>query len=83
MLQAVVEEFLRNGVYGPDSFNSTFSFGCPGVERWAEEPSEVTAMRRLFCDENNPREQNHDWTNIKRRYIDEVSFLICSTGRDD
>ncbi|KAH7401448.1 hypothetical protein BKA66DRAFT_565084 [Pyrenochaeta sp. MPI-SDFR-AT-0127] len=72
MLQAVIEEFLRNGVYGPEPFNTVFAFGCPGVERWAEEPADVTAMRRLFCDENNPREQNRDWTNIKRRYIDEL-----------
>lgn len=74
MLQAVIEEFLRNGVYGPEAFNTVFAFGCPGVERWAEEPADVTAMRRLFCDENNPRQQNRDWTSIKRRYINEVSL---------
>ncbi|CAO2656351.1 Nn.00g051540.m01.CDS01 [Neocucurbitaria sp. VM-36] len=72
MLQAVIEEFLRNGVYGADVFNTVFAFGCPGVERWAEEPADVTAMRRLFCDENNPREQNRDWTNIKTLYINEL-----------
>ncbi|KAF1843940.1 uncharacterized protein K460DRAFT_342705 [Cucurbitaria berberidis CBS 394.84] len=72
MLQAVIEEFLQNGVYGADQFNTVFAFGCPGIDRWAEEPSDVTAMRRLFCDENNPREQNRDWTNVKRRYINEL-----------
>lgn len=72
MLQAVIEDFLRNGVYGEDSFNRVFAFGCPGVERWAEEPPVVAAMRRLFCDEDSPREQNRIWTSIKRRYISEV-----------
>ena len=77
MLQAVIEEYLLNGAYGTEIFNTVFAFGCPGVERWAEEPSDVTAMRRLFCDENNPREQNRDWTNIKHQYINEVwSILI-------
>jgi hypothetical protein len=75
MQQAVIEDYLRNGAFGPKAFNTIFAFGCPGVERWAEEPSSVSAMRRLFCDENNPREQNRDWSNIKRQYINEVCTL--------
>jgi hypothetical protein len=72
MLQAVIGEYLRNGAYGQETFNTIFAYGCPGVERWAEEPSDVIAMRRLFCSENNPREQNREWTNVKRRYISEL-----------
>jgi hypothetical protein len=72
MLQAVIGEYLRNGAYGEDTFNTIFAYGCPGVERWAEEPSDVAAMRRLFCTETNPREQNRDWTNVKRQYIAEL-----------
>jgi hypothetical protein len=75
MLQAVIEEYLRNGAYGPDVFNTIFAFGCPGVERWAEEPGAVTAMRRLFCDENRPRAENREWTSIKRQYINEVCMF--------
>jgi hypothetical protein len=80
MLQTVIEDFLRNGVYGEESFNRVFAFGCPGVERWAEEPSIVTAMRRLFCDEDSPREQNRIWTSIKRRYISEVRLPYCDSS---
>lgn len=74
MLQAVIEAYLRDGTYGPEAFNTIFAFGCPGVDRWAEEPSSVTAMRRLFCDENDPRLENRAWTSVKRGYIAEVSF---------
>jgi hypothetical protein len=73
MLQAAIGEYLRNGAYGADTFNTIFAFGCPGP-RWAEEGTDVTAMRRLFCDENNPREEIRDWSDIKRRYINEVCF---------
>lgn len=76
MLQAVIEEFLRDGVYDAESFNTVFAFGCPGVERWAEEPSNVTAMRMLFCDENNLRKENQTWTSIKDRYIKEVCHVL-------
>ncbi|KAH8727235.1 hypothetical protein GQ44DRAFT_704701 [Phaeosphaeriaceae sp. PMI808] len=71
MLQAVIEEYLRNGAYGSDTFNTAFAFGCPG-SRWAEEGIDVTAMRRLFCDEDNPREEISEWSSIKQRYISEL-----------
>ncbi|KAF1839571.1 hypothetical protein BDW02DRAFT_584829 [Decorospora gaudefroyi] len=80
MLQAVIGEYLRNGAYGPSPFNTIFSYGCPGVERWAEEPADVTAMRRLFCCEANPRNEHHDWTRIKREYI---AALLPPGGRDE
>jgi hypothetical protein len=72
MLQAVIGEYLRNGAYGDEAFNTIFAYGCPGVERWAEEPADVTAMRRLFCAEGNLREENREWTRIKRQYINEL-----------
>lgn len=72
MLQAVIEEYLRQGAHGPDDFNTIFAFGCPGVERWAEEPESVMAMRRLFCSDNNPRKELGEWTTIKQHYISEV-----------
>lgn len=72
MLQAVIGEYLRNGAYGEETFNTIFSYGCPGVERWAEEPADVPAMRTLFCDQNNPRQENPEWSSVKRRYIREL-----------
>lgn len=72
MLQAVVEEYLCNGAYGPETFNTIFAFGCPGVDRWAEEPGCVTAMRRLFCAEDTPRVENGVWTQVKQAFINEV-----------
>ncbi|CAA9962117.1 hypothetical protein PTT_12471 [Pyrenophora teres f. teres 0-1] len=72
MLQAVIGEYLRNGAYGEETFNTIFAYGCPGVERWAEEPADVAAMRRLFCDEGNLRQENRAWTNVKRQYINEL-----------
>jgi hypothetical protein len=72
MLQAIIGEYLRDGAFGSETFNTIFAYGCPGVERWAEEPADVTAMRRLFCGESSPREQNPNWTNTKRRYISEL-----------
>lgn len=71
MLQAVIEEYLRNGAYGTASFNTIFAFGCPGP-RWAEEGADVTAMRRLFVDENDPRKEIQEWSTIKGQYIKEV-----------
>jgi hypothetical protein len=72
MLQAVIGEYLRNGAYGDEAFDTIFAYGCPGVERWADEPADVAAMRRLFCAEGNLREENREWTRIKRRYINEL-----------
>ncbi|KAF2827490.1 hypothetical protein CC86DRAFT_211813 [Ophiobolus disseminans] len=71
MLQAAIEEYLRNGAYGPETFNTIFAFGLPGP-RWAEEGTDVTAMRRLFYDESNPREEIREWSSIKQRYVNEL-----------
>jgi hypothetical protein len=72
MLQAVIGEYLRNGAYGPAPFNTIFSYGYPGVQRWADEPDDVPAMRRVFCSQDDSRRQNQAWTEIKMRYIDEL-----------
>ncbi|KAF2129764.1 hypothetical protein P153DRAFT_366273 [Dothidotthia symphoricarpi CBS 119687] len=69
MLQAVIDEYLRNGAHGEDTFNTIFAFGCPGAD---QEGVLMTAMRTLFCNEDNTHKQNHDWTRIKRRFIDEI-----------
>lgn len=78
MLQAVTEEYLRQGAHGSDTFNTIFAFGCPGVDRWAEEPETVMAMRRLFCDEDNRRQEHADWSHVKRHYINEVRRCIST-----
>jgi hypothetical protein len=72
MLQAVIGEYLHNGAYGPAPFNAIFSYGCPGVERWADEPDDVPAMRRVFCCQDDSRRQNQAWTDIKKTYIAEL-----------
>lgn len=77
MMHAAIDDYLRNGAFGPDTFNTIFAFGCPGP-RWAEEGTDVTAMRRLFCDESSPREEIREWTNLKRKYIDEVCYPCYS-----
>jgi hypothetical protein len=79
MLQAVVEEYLLNGSYGEEVFNALFAVGCPGVGRWAGEGSDVTAMRRLFCDENDSRRQLESWTSIKEQHIKEVCIHTNDT----
>ncbi|KAF2121858.1 hypothetical protein BDV96DRAFT_536822 [Lophiotrema nucula] len=72
MLQAVIEDYLRNGAFGPEPFNTTFAFGCPGTEPIEDETTDVAAMRKLFCDENSPHEQIHGWARIKRQYVNEL-----------
>jgi hypothetical protein len=72
ILQAVIEEYLLNGAYKPETFNAAFAFGCPGP-RWAEEGTDVTAMRRLFCDEDDPRQELPAWSAVWRQYLDKVS----------
>jgi hypothetical protein len=74
MMQAAIDDYLRNGAYGSDTFNTIFAFGCPGP-RWAEEGTDVTAMRRLFCDERNPRQEIPEWSSIKQQYISEVCHV--------
>ncbi|EAT80662.2 hypothetical protein SNOG_12250 [Parastagonospora nodorum SN15] len=71
MMQAAIDDYLRNGAYGPETFNTVFAFGRPGP-RWAEEGSDVTAMRRLFCDDSDPRQEIRGWADTKRRYINEL-----------
>lgn len=73
MLQAVLEEYLRNGAYGEEYFNTIFAFGCPGTDRRPDDGADIQSMRTLFCVEGSPREQIHGWSRTKRRYIDEVS----------
>lgn len=72
MLQAVIGEYLRNGAYGPEPFNTIFAYGCPGVDRWADEPADVSAMRRLFCAEGHLKQENAEWTRIKSGYVNEL-----------
>jgi hypothetical protein len=75
MLQAVIEEYLQNGAYGEESFNTIFAFGCPGSSRRPDEGNDIQAMRSLFCVEGNTREEIPGWSNIKQRYVGEVSLL--------
>ena len=72
MLQAVIEEYLRNGAFGSESFNTIFAFGCPGTEPRSDEGSDVEAMRSVFCDEADPHKQIHGWSRLRRDYINEV-----------
>ncbi|KAF2743699.1 hypothetical protein M011DRAFT_471245 [Sporormia fimetaria CBS 119925] len=75
MLQAVLEEYLLIGASGTETFNSIFAFGCPGTEALDGETIDINAMRRLFCDKDQPHEQLHSWTKIRRQYINEVGQL--------
>jgi hypothetical protein len=72
MLQAVIEEYLRNGAHGEESFNTIFAFGCPGTARRPDDGNDLQAMRTLFCTEGNTREQIAGWAEIKKRYIGEA-----------
>ncbi|KAF2000434.1 hypothetical protein P154DRAFT_576111 [Amniculicola lignicola CBS 123094] len=72
MLQAVLEEYIRNGAFGPEPFNTIFAFGCPGADLTGDEGSDVIAMQKLFCDAMNPHEQIHGWAKTKRQYINEL-----------
>lgn len=74
MLQAATEEYLRNGAYGAETFNTIFSFGAPGP-RWADEGTDVTSMRRLFCEENS-RDEKAEWSRIRQNYINEVRLNL-------
>lgn len=73
MLQAVIEEYVRNGLSGEEPFNTIFAFGCPGKEAGVDEASDIKAMRKVFCDRETPHEQVHGWAKTKRHYINEVS----------
>lgn len=73
MLQAVLEEYLRNGAYGEETFSTIFAFGCPGAAQIASDGDDVIAMRKIFCDKSRPHEQVSGWAKIRRHYIKEVS----------
>lgn len=79
MLQAVIEEYLRNGAFGSESFNTIFAFGCPGTEAQSDEGSDVEAMRSIFCDNADPHKQIHGWSRLKREYISEVILFYKCT----
>jgi hypothetical protein len=79
MLQAVIEEYLRNGAFGDEAFNTVFAFGCPGGEERSEEESDIKAMRTVFCDQQAAHEQVHGWAKIRRQYINEVSTKDISS----
>ncbi|PVH96648.1 hypothetical protein DM02DRAFT_658988 [Periconia macrospinosa] len=72
MLQAVTEEYLRNGAYGEESFNAIFAFGYPGTRRRPDDGPDIQAMRTVFCAEGNTREQIPGWSEIKQHYINEL-----------
>ncbi len=76
MLQAVIEEYLRNGAQGEDPFNTAFAFGCPEVDELPEEPITVTAMRRLFSDQHDMNQQSTIWTDLKAHYINEARYPL-------
>lgn len=76
MLQAVIEEYLRNGAQDELAFNTAFAYGCPAVDG---EVGDMVAMRTLFCKDNKTHEQNHEWTRIKRQYEHEVCMQAGST----
>ncbi|KAF2704247.1 hypothetical protein K504DRAFT_494987 [Pleomassaria siparia CBS 279.74] len=90
MTQAVLEEYLRNGAYGEEAFNTVWAFGCPGTNVAEGDGTDVVAMRKLFCTETNPHEQIHGWAKIRRQYISEllpqqgsVSFLQAMERAQD
>ncbi|KAF2011762.1 hypothetical protein BU24DRAFT_436112 [Aaosphaeria arxii CBS 175.79] len=72
MLQSVVEEYLLNGAFGNDPFNTIFAFGCPRLGAADGQGSDIQAMRSLFCDESDPTKQVHGWAKLRREYINEL-----------
>ncbi|KAF2470350.1 uncharacterized protein BDR25DRAFT_287236 [Lindgomyces ingoldianus] len=91
MLQAVLEEYLRNGASGEDEFNTIFAFGCPGTTEEPEDATDIKAMRKVFCRDDNSLEQVHGWSKWKRQYINELlpqpgsstTFLQAMEGAQD
>jgi hypothetical protein len=83
MLQAVLEEYLRNGAFGAEPFETIFSFGCPGTQPADDDGTDIEAMRKLFCTEESPHEQVHGWAKTRRQYINEVSFILTSSYHVD
>ncbi|KZM22563.1 uncharacterized protein EKO05_0009706 [Ascochyta rabiei] len=75
MLQAVIDRHLVDRECQPAAIISIFAFGSVGAEREDGEGTDITAMRRLFCRENQPTEELPEWTAIRRRYIREVAAI--------
>lgn len=71
-MHAVLEEYLLNGAYSEQTFNTVFAFGCPGTERRPDDGDDVEGMRGLFCSEGRPNHQVPGWSEIKQRYVEEV-----------
>jgi hypothetical protein len=80
MLQAVLEEYLRNGAFGDETFNTIFAFGCPGVVPMDDESDDISAMRRVFCDRESGHDQIPGWPKTRQQYINEVC-RACSRPR--
>lgn len=72
MLHAILEAYLRNGAHDTTTFNTICALGCPGIDRWADEPPSITAMRTLFSQEGLPLVEQTTWTQTRTRYITEV-----------
>ena len=75
-MHAVIEEYLLNGAYGEEIFNTIFAFGCPRASRRPDDGSDIDAMRTLFCSEGSPHEQIAGWEAVKQRYIQEVGISV-------
>lgn len=70
MLQALIDQYLTNGTCHEETLVAIFAFGNPGAGCGGEGP-EVTAMRDLFCKDDNRSEEVPEWTTIRRRYLKE------------
>lgn len=79
IVHAAIEEYLLNGAYGDETFNTIFAFGCPKATRRPDDGSDIDAMRTLFCSEGRPHEQIAGWEQVKRRYIEEVGITVRVT----
>lgn len=73
MLQAAIDQCLIDGECQPTTMTSIFAFGSVGTERDESEGTDVTAMRSLFCRDNQSGEELPEWTAIRHQYIREVS----------
>ncbi|KAJ4344297.1 hypothetical protein N0V95_006174 [Ascochyta clinopodiicola] len=72
MLQAVVDQYLVHRECQLVTMKSIFAFGSVGAEHDDGEGTDSTAMRRLFCRDDQPAEELPEWTAIRRRYLKEV-----------
>ncbi|KAL5384770.1 hypothetical protein DPSP01_005207 [Paraphaeosphaeria sporulosa] len=72
MLHAVLEEYLLNGAYSQETFNTIFAFGCPGTEHRSDEGGDVVAMRSIFCSDAHPHQEIPGWSEVRQRYVQEL-----------